>query len=119
MMKRRISLFAEQEREERRAKLGDALVGLAEHVDFEALAGRIDAAAPRPSRAKGGRPPYPTVLMVKILVLQQLYNLADDALDYQLLDRRSFPEFPGSDREQQHPRCQDDLAVPWSSGTGR
>ena len=24
---------------------------------------------------------YPTVLMIKILVLQQLYNLADDALE--------------------------------------
>lgn len=93
MMKPRISLFAEQEREDRRAKIGDPLVGLAEHVDFEALAERIDAAAPRPSRAKGGRPPYPTVLMVKILVLQQLYNLADDALEYQLLDRRSFLRF--------------------------
>jgi IS5 family transposase len=60
---------------------------------FEALAAGIDAAAPRPARAKGGRPPYPTVLMVKILVLQQLYNLADDALEYQLLDRRSFLQF--------------------------
>jgi transposase len=93
MMKPRISLFAEQEREDRRSKLGDPLVGLAEHVDFEALGSRIDTAAPRPSRANGGRPPYPTVLMIKILVLQQLYNLADDALEYQLLDRRSFLPF--------------------------
>jgi IS5 family transposase len=90
MMKPRISLFAEHEREDRRSKIGDPLVGLTKHVDFEALAATIDAAAPRPSRAKGGRPPYPTLLMVKILVLQQLYNLADDALEYQLLDRRSF-----------------------------
>lgn len=82
----------QQEREDRRAKLGDPLMGLAKHVDFEALAGRIDAAAPRPSRAKG-RPPYPTVLMIKILVLQQLYNLADDAPEYQLPDRRSFLRF--------------------------
>lgn len=35
----------------------------------------------------------PTVLMIKILVLQQLYNLADDALEYQLLDCRSFLRF--------------------------
>ena len=62
-------------------------------MDFEALAERIDVAAPRPSRANGGRPPYPTVLMIKILMLQQLYNLADDALEYQLLDRRSFLRF--------------------------
>lgn len=93
MMKPRISLFAEHEREDRRTKIGDPLVGLTKHVDFEALAAGINAAAPRPSRAKDGRPPYPTVLMVKILVLQQLYNLADDALEYQLLDRRSFLQF--------------------------
>lgn len=69
MVKPRISLFAEQEREDRRAKLGDPLVELAEHVDFEALAVRIDGAAPHPLRAKNCRPPYPTVLMIKILVL--------------------------------------------------
>lgn len=89
----RISLFAEHERQDRRTKIGDPLVGLTNHVDFEALALSIDAAAPRPSRTKGGRPPYQTMLMVKILVLQQLYNLADDALEYQLLDRRSFLQF--------------------------
>jgi len=93
MMKPRVSLFAEHEREDRRTKIGDPLIGLSKHVDFEALAAGIDAAAPRPSRAKGGRPPYSTELMVKILVLQQLYNLADDALEYQLLDRRSFLQF--------------------------
>ena len=82
MIEPRISLFAEHEREDRRSKIGDPLVGLTKHVDFEALAASIDAAAPRPSRAKGGRPPYLTLLMVKILVLQQLYNLADDALEY-------------------------------------
>ena len=46
--------------------------------------------APRLSRAKGGRPPYSTLLMVKILVLQQLYNLADDALG-EILERVDEP----------------------------
>jgi hypothetical protein len=41
-------------------------------VDFQALVASLDAATPRPLRARGGRPPYPTVLMVKILVLQGL-----------------------------------------------
>lgn len=92
-MKSRVTLFAEQGREDRRAKLGAPLVGLTEQMDFEALAARIDAASPRPSRAKGGRPPYPTMQMIKILALQQLYSLADDALEYQLLDRCSFLGF--------------------------
>ena len=72
---------------------GDPLVGLSKHVDFAALAAEIDTALPRPSRAKGGRPPYLTVLMSKIRKLQQLHNLADDALEYQVLDRRSFLQF--------------------------
>jgi IS5 family transposase len=89
------SLFAEEERGNRRSKLGDPRVGLSEHVDFAALADEIDTALPRPSPAKGGRPPYPTVLMTKILILQQLYNLTDDALEYQLLNCRSFVQFLG------------------------
>ena len=112
------SLFAEEERGNRRSKLGDPLVGLSKHVDFSALADEIDTALPRPSRAKSGRPPYPTVLMTKILILQQLYNLADDALEYQLLDRRSFLQFLGLTESGTTPRCQDDLALPRSSGTG-
>jgi hypothetical protein len=55
MMKPRISLFAEQEREDRSTKLGDPLVDLTEHMEFEALAARIDAVGLRPSRARGGR----------------------------------------------------------------
>jgi IS5 family transposase len=83
--------FAEEERENRREKLDDPLVGISKHVDFAVLAAAIDIATRRPSLAKGGRPPYPTVLMIKILILQ-LYNLADDALEYPLLDRRIMQE---------------------------
>jgi len=61
---------------------GGPLVCLAKHVDFEAQAASGDASAPRLWRVKGGRQPYPTVLMIKILVQQQLCNLADDALQY-------------------------------------
>jgi IS5 family transposase len=93
MIKPGISLFAEHERETRRSTIGDPLVGLTKHVDFQALALSIDNAAPRPSRAKCGRPLYPTRLMIKILVLQQLCNLADDALQFQFFDRRGFLQF--------------------------
>ena len=90
MMMPKPSLFAEEDRANRRSKLGDPLVGLSKHVDFAALADEIDTALPRPSRAKGGRPPYPTVLMTKILIPQQLYNLADDALEYMNIVRTTF-----------------------------
>ena len=49
MMKPRISLFAEHETEPRRTSIGDPLVGLTKHVDFEALAAPAST-APRHGR---------------------------------------------------------------------
>ena len=89
------SLFADQEREAKLDSLGDPLALLDKHVDFAALAAEIDRRVPRPSRAKGGRPPYPTELMTRLLVLQQLFNLSDEQMEFQLLDRMSFQRFAG------------------------
>lgn len=55
--------------------------------------GLLDALLPRSEGAKGGRPPYPTEVMVRILVLKRLYNLSDEQVGYQLLDRMSFQRF--------------------------
>ncbi|WP_437438516.1 transposase, partial [Azotobacter vinelandii] len=89
------SLFADQEREAKLDSLGDPLALLNKHVDFASLAAEIDHWAPRPSRAKGGRPPYPTEQMTRLLVLQQLFNLSDEQMEFQLLDRMSFQRFAG------------------------
>ncbi len=99
----KVSLFAEQERETKMDKIGDALSKLAEHVDFAALAAEIDEAAPRPGRERGGRPPFPTELMVRVLVVQQLYNLSDEQMEFQLLDRLSFQRFVGLRQSSQAP----------------
>ena len=89
------SLFAAEEREQKLDRKGDLLSTLNQHVNFVALVAEIDHIAPRPSDKRGGRPPYPTELMVRVLVLQHLYNLSDEALEYQLLDRLSFQRFCG------------------------
>ncbi|HEX7988397.1 MAG TPA: IS5 family transposase [Duganella sp.] len=88
-------LFAAQEREAKPTKLGDALQVLERHVDFAALADALDKAAPRPGRERGGRPPFPTEVMVQILLIQQLFNLSDEQMEFQLLDRLSFQRFAG------------------------
>lgn len=62
-----LSLFADQEREAKLDSLGDPLALLNKHVDFRLMAEEIDRWVPRPSRAKGGRPPYPTELMTRLL----------------------------------------------------
>ncbi|QXP88699.1 hypothetical protein [Methylococcus capsulatus] len=66
------SLFAAEEREARLDRLGDVLREMERHIDFKALASEIDRAAPRPGRERGGRPPFPTELMVRALILQNL-----------------------------------------------
>jgi len=58
------SLFVDQEREAKLNELGDMLRILEQHVDFTMLAAAVDAAAPRPSCERGGRPSFPTTLMV-------------------------------------------------------
>jgi IS5 family transposase len=97
------SLFADQEREAKLNKLGDALRVLEQHVDFAALAAEVDSAAPRPSRERGGRPPFPTELMVRVLLIQQLFNLSDEQMEFQLLDRLSFQRFVGLRASSQIP----------------
>ena len=39
--------------------------------------------------------PYDVVMMLRILVLQRLYNLSDDQTEYQINDRMSFMRFLG------------------------
>ena len=104
-MKIKESLFAAEEREAKLNQLGDVLQLLERHVDFSAVAAAIDQAAPRPSRERGGRPPFPTELMVRALILQQLYNLSDEQMESQLLDRLSFQRFVGLRRISQIPDC--------------
>lgn len=97
------SPFAAQEREAKLDKLGDVLQVLVKHVDFAALAAEIDRAAPRPNPSRGGRPPFPTLIMVKALFIQQFYGLSDEQLEFQLLDRLSFQRFVGLRHSSQIP----------------
>lgn len=74
---------------------GDPLERLAAVVDFELFRMPLIAALRRGPRAKGGRPPFDPVLMFKILVLQALYSLSDEAAEFQIKDRLSFQRFLG------------------------
>jgi len=53
----------------------------------------VDKACPRADRSKGGRPPYPTEALVRMVFLQGLYNLSDEQCEHQVLDRLSFQRF--------------------------
>jgi len=43
--------------------------------------------------SKGGRPPFNRLILFKALIIQSLYNLSDDQLEYQIVDRASFKRF--------------------------
>ena len=91
----KISLFAEQEREAKLDRIGDALAKLAAHVDLAMLVSEIDEAAPRA--------PFPADLMVRVVMIQQLYSLSDEQMELQLLDRLSFQRFVGLRQSAQAP----------------
>ncbi len=88
-------LFAATHHREKLDKLGDPLAQIESCIDFAALAAEVDRVAPRPVSPQGGRPPFPTETMVRILVLKRLYNLSDEQMEYQLLDRMSYQRFCG------------------------
>lgn len=88
-------LFAAELRKAKMDRLGDPLAEIEAYIDFAALAAEVDHVAPRPVSPQGGRPPFPTETMVRILVLKRLYNLSDEQMEYQLLDRMSYQRFCG------------------------
>jgi IS5 family transposase len=88
-------LFAADHHRKKLDTLGDPLAEIESYIDFAALAVEVDAIAPRVASPQGGRPPYPTETMVRILVLKRLYNLSDEQMEYQLLDRMSYKRFCG------------------------
>lgn len=89
----KFDLFAEASRQHKRDEVGDPLQVIARHIDFAELARLVDALIERSDGRKGGRPAYPTEVMVRILVLKRLYNLSDEQMEYQLLDRASYQRF--------------------------
>lgn len=64
-------------------------------VDFEVFRRPLIVAQRRRDRGKGGRPPDDPVMRFKILVLQALYSLSDEAIEFQIKNRLSFQQFLG------------------------
>jgi IS5 family transposase len=73
-------------------KCTDPLLKLNEVLDWELFRSRLENI-----RRNGnvGRKAFDVVMMFKILILQSLYNLADDVMEYMIRDRLSFMRFLG------------------------
>ncbi len=82
---------------------GDPLEALAQHIPWSRFRKTLEKSLGQSKRGKGGRPPFDAILRFKVLVLQALYNLSDDQMEYQIRDRLSFMRFLGLDLHQQIP----------------
>ena len=80
-------MFSESKILKKITKLGDSLETLTKIIDFEIFRKKIRQAMYRTPKGAGGRPKYDEVMMFKILILQRMYNLSDDEMEYQLNDR--------------------------------
>jgi len=74
---------------------GDPLKKLGEVIDWERFRPELEVLRSKERKSSAGRKPFDVILMFKILILQSLYNLSDDAMEMQILDRLSFMRFLG------------------------
>jgi len=88
-------LFDWQERFEQLNEGGDPLVKLNDLMDWNMFAKRLKTLRDKERKSNAGRKPFDAPLMFKILILQSLYNLSDDQMEFQIRDRLSFMRFLG------------------------
>jgi IS5 family transposase len=85
--------FDEEECLKKLSSLGDPMEKLNEFINWEQFRGILTKALKKEAQGPGGRPPFDYVMMFKILILQKLYNMADDRTEFQINDRLSFRRF--------------------------
>ena len=74
--------------------LGDRLAFIKETIDWEPFR-PIIASVYNDNKETGGRPHTDELVLARGTVLQHLYNLSDEELEFQLEDRLSFKNFIG------------------------
>lgn len=95
--------FDVEERANKLTAMGDPLVGLKAQIDWEAFRSDLARVYVKERKSNAGAKPIDVVLMFKILVLQQLNNLSDQRIEYQIRDRLSFMRFLDLELEDRVP----------------
>jgi IS5 family transposase len=88
---------------ERLTKLGDPLEGINAAIDWEIFRVPIVKKIRKEDYSKGGRPPTDEIMMFKMSLLQDLYNISDGATEYLINDRLSFQRFLGMELGEKAP----------------
>jgi IS5 family transposase len=94
---RQAGLFGLSDHLKRLSAHGDPLEELSRIIDFEVFRPTLVAALAYGNGAKGGRPPYDPVAMLKVLVLAAQNNVSDARMEYLIRDRLSWLRFLGFD----------------------
>lgn len=84
-------------------KNGDPLVKINQVIPWEQFRDVLEKAREKDRKSEAGRKAFDVVLMFKILILQSLYNLSDDGIEYQIRDRISFMRFLGLNIDERVP----------------
>jgi IS5 family transposase len=100
-----LGLFDDEFLFDKLTKLGDPLAKLNEYINWEIFRLPIYQVFEDEYREKekGGRPPFCKLMLFKALIIQSLYNLSDDQLEYQIVDRASFKRFLGLKKSDKVP----------------
>jgi IS5 family transposase len=104
-MKKRRSLFDEEFRLEKISTKKDPLERLNKNINWEIFRPILNQVFEKEHKGKGGRPAYDYLMMFKILILQRYYNISDEQVEYQILDRLSFMRFLGLSMPDNVPDC--------------
>lgn len=78
----------------------DRLNSITPWDEFRPILGQVHI---KERKSNAGRKPFDVILMFKLLILQTLYNISDDELEYQANDRLSFMRFLGLGLEDKIP----------------
>jgi len=89
------SLFDIEKKLEELSSMGDPLEKLSKTIPWERFEKPLAKVFEKERKSNAGRRPYPYLSMFKVMILQNLYNIADEQMQFQMLDRLTFRRFTG------------------------
>ena len=92
----KIGLFDKQFANEHLTEMGNPLEAINKVIDFEYFRPLLEEKLLNTNKKNNaGAKPFDVVLMFKIMLIQRYYNLGDQQVEYQIIDRMSFKKFLG------------------------
>ena len=90
------TLFDAENTIQKLSEIGNPLEKLDSVIDFEMFRSRLEEAmVNHNTKSNAGAKQYDVVMMFKVMVLRQYYNLSYEQTEYHIIDRSSFKQFLG------------------------